>query len=157
MKINILLAGLCLVLLVGCGRTVKPLDPVSIAPITVIGDNVKKAREHNAQVTKAATAKDLQAVIANATQVEAVLQVAQKQIENYKQEIVSKNEEIKTHNEQVANLQINRDSYKSAMWKRNWIIVGMASGYVLIILLFIFKQALRNNPWTGWLVRILLG
>ena len=140
---------------VGCGTSVKKLEPVSVAPITVIGDNVTKAKQSAKATVTAVKAKDMQAAVDHATNTQAILEVTERQVENYKSEIVSKNEEIKKHNEQVSRLQIERDKYKAAMWKRNWIIVGLGIVILGFIGLLAFKTALRNNPWTGWIVRLI--
>ena len=161
MKINLLksavICAICGLLFGGCGKSIKPLSPVSVAPITVIGSNVTKAKTSAQETVTAAKSGDMKKTIEKAIDTQAILEVTEKQVEYYKSEIVQKNTEIDKHNEQVSQLQIERDRYKAAMWKRNWIILGLIGGYVLIVLLFVFKQALRNNPWTGWIVRLLLG
>jgi len=143
---------------VGCASSnPKKLAPVSIAPITAIGDNVSKAQTSTKKVIESAKVNDVAAVIVNAREIEAVLEVTAVQIKNYKQELLDKNVAIDKFNDKVENLTIDRDKYKSAMWKRNWIILGMSAA-LGGLLFWIFKGPLVSLFGTVFkLIRTAMG
>ena len=154
MKINSvikysLISALCL-LFVGCGSTIKPLQPVSVAPLSVIGGNVSKAKESAKQTVVAVKAGDHKTAIDSAVNTQAILEVAEKQVEFYKQEIHEKNKEITEHNEQLETLKADAANYKAAMWKRNWVILAMAAGLAALTF-WIFKGPIMSA--VGFIVR----
>jgi len=141
---------LCGLFFTGCASPVKPLQPVSVAPITVIGSNVTKAKESNENTKKKIQAGDTKSALDSANSTQAILEVTEKQVELYRAEILVKNREIDKHNESMAGLAESRDRFKAAMWQRNWIILGMSAA-LAGLLFWIFKGPIMSA--VGFIVR----
>ena len=159
----LLITSLSLFLLFGCSTYKKQNN----APFISL-DPIKKQNEKTvAHIEKAEKINEL----LNNTDLKIELKLAKESASSLNEQLINLqklaneqteqlNKSIKIYNDVIDefnNLKIAHSKVQGAIWKRNFIILGLVGIISLFVALFVFKQWLRNNPATGAITRFLIG
>ena len=159
MKTSLLL--FLLLLVVGCDSVPKDSNFIpQYDSLTRAEDRIKEANKAAVVIQKqGAKPQSVESTIIIKNHAEALKELTYSKAENLKLadiNVLNKSIALKALNNE-RQMSIKHAQSQGSIWKRNFIIIGLVLLIGGFVALFIFKQALRNNPWTGWLVRILLG